>query len=117
MERQLIIQNTTKQELLTDLAKVLEQRKEQQKLIKKDEVLYIPDVANRLKRSINHVRNLVRNKKIKFLQEKPGSVIMFRESHIEEYLQSLKTISKQAESEEISMFIKNPLSHGKRSNR
>ena len=37
---------------------------------------------------------------------------MFRESHIEEYLQSLKTISKQAENEEISTFIKNPLSHG-----
>lgn len=112
MERQLIIQNTTKQELLTDLAKVLEQRKEQQKLIKKDEVLYIPDIANRLKRSINHVRNLVRNKKIKFLQEKPGSVIMFRESHIEDYLQSLKTISSEAVQREISAFINKPLGNG-----
>ena len=114
-ERQLIIQSTTKQELIQELANYLESKQEKKKLIK--EVLYIPDVATRLKRSVNHVRNLIKNKKIKFLQEKKGSVIMFYDSHIEEYLRTLKTVSKEEEEREVSTFINNPLSHGNNSNR
>ena len=109
-ERQLIIQSTTKQELIQELANYLESKQEQKKLVK--EVLYIPDVASRLKRSVNHVRNLIKNKKIKFLQEKKGSVIMFYESHIEDYPKTLKTVSSEEEEREVSAFINNPLSHG-----
>lgn len=114
-ERQVIIHSTTTQELIQELANYLESKQEQKKLVK--EVLYIPDVAARLKRSVNHVRNLIKNKKIKFLQEKKGSVIMFYESHIDEYLKTLNTVSKEEEEREISTFINNPLSHGNSSKR
>jgi len=110
MERQLIIQNTTKQELIQDLTKALESRTQQKESIK--EVLYISDVARKLKRSINSVRNLVRSKKIEYLQEKPGSVIMFYDYHIEDYLKSIETISYNQEAKEIQSFINKPFGHG-----
>ena len=99
----------TKEDLINDIAKVLEKRSEQKKHF--DEVLYIADVARKLKKSANHVRNLVRNKKINCLQEFKGATIMFREKHIEDYLHSLKTVSRAEENEEIRKFTNNPLSH------
>ena len=78
MERQLIIQNTTKQELIQDLTKALESRTQQ---------------------------------KIEYLQEKPGSVIMFYDYHIEDYLKSIETISYNQEAKEIQSFINKPFGH------
>lgn len=108
-KQQLIIENTTQNELLHNLVELISQQKEQRKLIKK--VLYIPDVAKRLNKSNTHVRRLVRLRKIKFLQEKPGTEIIFYQEFIDEYLDSLVTISKKAQDQEIQSFINNPLSH------
>lgn len=106
---QIIIHNTTKQELLNDLAKIVINSKSKKELIK--EVLYIPDVAQKIKKSEHTVRNLVRSGKLKKLQEKKGSHIMFYEEHVQEYLDSCKTVSRAEENEEIRKFTNNPLSH------
>jgi|TARA_B110000879_G_C11176017_1_gene515980 hypothetical protein len=108
-KQQLIIENTTQNEFLHNLVELISQQKEQRKLIKK--VLYIPDVAKQLNKSNTHVRRLVRLRKIKFLQEKPGTEIIFYQEFIDEYLDSLVTISKKAQDQEIQSFINNPLSH------
>ena len=106
---QLIIHNISKEELLTDLAKIIENRKEHKKLIK--EVLYVPDVARQLKKSTNHVRRLIKNKKIEYLQERPHTEILFYQEFVDRYLDSLVTISKKAQDQEIQSFINNPLSY------
>ena len=108
-KQQLIIENTTQNEFLHNLVELISQQKEQRKLIKK--VLYIPDVAKQLNKSNTHVRRLVKLRKIKFLQEKPGTEIIFYQEFIDEYLDSLVTISKKAQDQEIQSFINNPLSH------
>tara|TARA_B110000971_G_scaffold180753_1_gene187322 strand:- start:688 stop:1026 length:339 start_codon:yes stop_codon:yes gene_type:complete len=106
---QIIIHNISKEELLTDLAKVIENRKEHKKLIK--EVLYIPDVARQLRKSNNHVRRLVKTQRIKYLQERPNTEIIFYQDFIDEYLDSLTTRSKEEKDKIIQSFINNPLSH------
>ena len=106
---QIIIHNTTKQELLNDLAKIVINSKSKKELLK--EVFYIPDVAKRIKKSEHTVRKLVREGKIKYLQEKKGSHIMFNEEHIKEYLDSCKTVSRAEEISELRQFTNNPFGH------
>ena len=114
-KQQLIIENTTQQELLMNLTKLIEDRREQKKLI--PNILYISDVANQLKKSITHVRRLISKKRIKYLQEKKGAEILFYQEFIDEYLDSLKTKSLEEIQREVTEFVNKPLSHGKCSNR
>lgn len=116
MERkQLIIENTTQHEFLMNLAEMIEKRKEQKKLIPK--ILYIPDVASQLGKSITHVRRLISKNRIKYLQEKKGTEIIFYQVFVDEYLESLKTKSLEEIEREVVDFVNNPLSHGNSSNR
>ena len=114
-KKQLIIENTTQHEFLRNLAEMMEKRKEQKKLIPK--ILYIPNVASQLGKSITHVRRLISNNRIKYLQEKKGTEIIFYQEFIEEYLESLKTKSLDEIEKEVSEFVNNPFSHGESSNR
>lgn len=110
-KQQLIIENTTQQELLMNLSKLIEETKEQKKLI--PQILYIPDVANQLNKSITHVRRLISKKRIKYLQEKKGTEIIFYQWMVDEYLESLRTKSMDEIEKEVVEFVNNPLTHEK----
>ena len=98
-----------------NLAEMIEKRKEQKKLIPK--ILYIPDVASQLGTSLTHVRRLISKNRIKYLQEKKGTEIIFYQVFVDEYLESLKTKSLEEIEREVVDFVNNPLSHGNSSNR